>query len=1030
MPYQKTKDGSLVNEVTLGDGYPLSNDLQPLKVGGEASPIEMSTSLPDGSDSGKVEIKGKLKAKDTIIQGDLKIFSNSGNQPQYHFDTPATQNCLMEIENSGNSNTTLRLRNNQGYFDLKRQYSSTSLQFTDGTNTPLILDGNNVEFTNLTDGSITIDSFVDEDNMSSNSATKIPTQQSVKAYVDNEVAGLVDSAPAALDTLNELAAALGDDASFATTVTNSIATKVGLTGNETIAGVKTFSSAVTIHTATDAILNFKSSDDSWSYMQFLQNDGDRIAYIGTDGDQDRLIINATENGANEIDINTTTLDINANVKISGTLDMEDSNITNVGNIALDTISSDAGTSIGVTLGTDAGDDFNVGSGKLVVEGDTGNVGIGNTSPATRLHVEDTSNNHQLRLTAATNMNSGILFVDDTYADSGSIYYYHADKRMRFWTDNTEQMNILANGNVGIGNTSPNHLLHVGDDVTASFGTTPDKAIQLSSSTNDHEIAYILYAGEGSNNIRSKYYVDDATKYVGWDSTHSTGWLGYEWKIAGSQSMTLDTSGNLEISGNLKASNLYSTENIYHTDDTHTRIQMLPDRFLIYAGNVEVLDYQEDGDSTLEIDNSGVADITFGGGNVFFGGSQGSSDAKVGIGTTSPQADLHINNTSGTALYITSSDSNPTNSGSIRFAEIADGSNYYVEQKYNGNSNKLSFNSESSSDILTIMRTGKVGIGAANPKNRLQVNHTGADGNDGLMIVREDSSTADADLLGAIGFDSTDGNVPSSVLESSAFIAAYAAEGHGTGDKGADLVFGATLINDDDDTVSHEYMRILDSGNVGIGTSSPTSTLHISDASNSGVTSLSLNNRVKVRGDGVVYWGSAAAHGALSWDSGKALMYSQGTNDLQISAGGSHTDHIYIDGGGGGTDGYVGVGTNSPTTKLDVEGSVSYKHTAFTTAGPTDNVDVSDTTVLEVDTSSNNVTIGGFTGGVQGQILYIVKTDTANFIQLEHNEGGGSQDIFLTSGSDDRVVGYGGFTLYCNGTSWFSLSNPTGAADAG
>ena len=61
MPYKKTKDGSLVNEVTLGDGYPLSNDLQPLKVGGEASPIEMSTSLPDGSDSGKVKVRGDLE---------------------------------------------------------------------------------------------------------------------------------------------------------------------------------------------------------------------------------------------------------------------------------------------------------------------------------------------------------------------------------------------------------------------------------------------------------------------------------------------------------------------------------------------------------------------------------------------------------------------------------------------------------------------------------------------------------------------------------------------------------------------------------------------------------------------------------------------------------------------------------------------------------------------------------------------------------------------------------------------------------
>ena len=44
------------------------------------------------------------------------------------------------------------------------------------------------------------------------------------------VASIVDSAPATLDTLNELADALGDDPNFATTVTASIATKVPLAG--------------------------------------------------------------------------------------------------------------------------------------------------------------------------------------------------------------------------------------------------------------------------------------------------------------------------------------------------------------------------------------------------------------------------------------------------------------------------------------------------------------------------------------------------------------------------------------------------------------------------------------------------------------------------------------------------------------------------------------------------------------------------------------------------------------------------------
>ena len=51
------------------------------------------------------------------------------------------------------------------------------------------------------------------------------TNYALKTYVDTSIANLIDSAPTTLDTLNELAAALGDDANFSTTVTNLIATK-------------------------------------------------------------------------------------------------------------------------------------------------------------------------------------------------------------------------------------------------------------------------------------------------------------------------------------------------------------------------------------------------------------------------------------------------------------------------------------------------------------------------------------------------------------------------------------------------------------------------------------------------------------------------------------------------------------------------------------------------------------------------------------------------------------------------------------
>jgi len=55
-------------------------------------------------------------------------------------------------------------------------------------------------------------------------------QAATKNYVDTQVSNLVSSAPAALDTLNELAAAIGDDANFSTTITNSIAAKLPLAG--------------------------------------------------------------------------------------------------------------------------------------------------------------------------------------------------------------------------------------------------------------------------------------------------------------------------------------------------------------------------------------------------------------------------------------------------------------------------------------------------------------------------------------------------------------------------------------------------------------------------------------------------------------------------------------------------------------------------------------------------------------------------------------------------------------------------------
>ena len=58
-------------------------------------------------------------------------------------------------------------------------------------------------------------------------------------YTDTAVAGIVDSSPAALNTLNELAAALGDDANYATTTATSIGTKLPKSGGAMTGAITT-----------------------------------------------------------------------------------------------------------------------------------------------------------------------------------------------------------------------------------------------------------------------------------------------------------------------------------------------------------------------------------------------------------------------------------------------------------------------------------------------------------------------------------------------------------------------------------------------------------------------------------------------------------------------------------------------------------------------------------------------------------------------------------------------------------------------
>jgi len=189
----------------------------------------------DTDDSG-TEKKGTFKSglnSETVVSGSSQVSFNG------IVDKPSLVSSSVQISNYGvfaelngdglvsssaqisSYNTFLEI-NGDGVISGSSQVNADSItnfdsNVKDKLNTETVVSGS-TQILNLVS--------IDEDNMVTNSDTKLPTQQSVKSYVDTKVAGLVDSAPDALNTLNELAAALGDDSNFATTISTTIGGKV------------------------------------------------------------------------------------------------------------------------------------------------------------------------------------------------------------------------------------------------------------------------------------------------------------------------------------------------------------------------------------------------------------------------------------------------------------------------------------------------------------------------------------------------------------------------------------------------------------------------------------------------------------------------------------------------------------------------------------------------------------------------------------------------------------------------------------
>jgi hypothetical protein len=171
-----------------------------------------------------------------------------------------------------------------------------------------------VTYGSLSDGSITITAFVDEDDMTSNSATLVPTQQSVKAYVDAQITAedldvTTDSGTIDIDLDSE---------------TLTIAGGTGLTSS---------ASSTTVTMAVDAAQTGITSVVNSSLE--IGRDADNRIKFGTDNQ----IIFEVDGGDNVIfktngEIEASSLDISGDADIDGTLEAD---AITVGGTALNTV---------------------------------------------------------------------------------------------------------------------------------------------------------------------------------------------------------------------------------------------------------------------------------------------------------------------------------------------------------------------------------------------------------------------------------------------------------------------------------------------------------------------------------------------------------------------------------------------------------------------------------------------------------------------------------------------------------------------